>query len=63
MNIGWTLIPLFYSIYAFKGDLNYNCYLENFKKSIKNYNGLSLAKLGCPKNLRSKLVRSCSSQK
>jgi hypothetical protein len=35
MNIDWPLIPLFYSIYAFKGDLNYNCYLANSKNSVK----------------------------
>jgi hypothetical protein len=34
MNIGWPLIPLFHSIYAFKGDLNYKCYLENSKNSV-----------------------------
>jgi hypothetical protein len=35
MNIGWPLNPLFYSIYAFKGDLNFNYYLENSKNSVK----------------------------
>jgi hypothetical protein len=35
MNIGWPLIPLFYSEYAFKGDLNNNYYLKNSKKYVR----------------------------
>jgi hypothetical protein len=31
----WSLIPLFYLLYAFKGDLNYNFYVEISKNCVK----------------------------
>jgi hypothetical protein len=54
MNMGKFLISLFHFLYAFKGGLNYNYYLEISKKFCNNYSSLFLVELGCPKKFEVK---------